>query len=227
MQQADRLSEHSRRQPESVSQHQPESAPQHQPESVSQHQPESAPQCQSGPALPEPQSEPEQMSDLQREQSSDRPRPRIFPWDSEEQISSLLKLTSMSMRKQIERALRPLGLTQQQGLTLRILLHHPGSTHSDLERILRIEKPSVTNLISVMERRGWVIRKKDEQDARFKQIHLTSEGEELAGRIDATVEQTKSRMMNALSDEEILLLKSLLKKLRKSWEDEPKEDSRP
>ena len=150
----------------------------------------------------------------------------ILPWESEEQIGSLLKLTSMSMRKRIEKALRPLGLTQQQGMTLRILLHNPGSTHSDLERILRIEKPSVTNLISVMERRGWVVRRKDAKDARFKKIYLTPEGEALAGNIAETVDQAKARMMEALSAEETLLLKTLLKKLRKAWEDDPQEEEK-
>ncbi|MDF2938987.1 MAG: transcriptional regulator [Paenibacillaceae bacterium] len=162
------------------------------------------------------------------DQRQEHPRPRgILPWESEEQIGSLLKLTSMSMRKRIEKALRPLGLTQQQGMTLRILLHNPGSTHSDLERILRIEKPSVTNLVSVMERRGWLVRKKDVQDARFKQIYLTPEGQELAGQIAETVDQAKTRMMEALSQEEMLLLKNLLKKLRKAWEEEPQEEQEP
>lgn len=156
----------------------------------------------------------------QEDRLPDRPPPRgIFPWDSEEQISSLLKLTSMSIRKQIEKALRPLGLTQQQGLTLRILLHTPGSTHSDLERILRIEKPSVTNLVCGMERRGWLVRRKVLHDARFKEIFLTDEGKMLAEQVADTVEQTRRRIMESLDEEETLLLKSLLKKLRKACED--------
>ncbi len=173
----------------------------------------------------------QQGEDLPDQKSGQGQEPQvrrgILPWESEEQIGSLLRLTSMSMRKQIEKSLRPLGLTQQQGKTLRILLHNPGSTHSDLERILRIEKPSVTNLISVMERRGWVVRRKDAQDARFKQIYLTSEGEALAGNIAETVDQTKERLMEALSDEETLLLRSLLQKLRKAWENDPQEGEQP
>ena len=60
----------------------------------------------------------------------------------------------------------------------------------------------------------------------FKKIYLTPEGEALAGNIAETVDQAKARMMEALSAEETLLLKTLLKKLRKAWEDDPQEEEK-
>jgi DNA-binding MarR family transcriptional regulator len=143
----------------------------------------------------------------------------LFPWDSEEQIGSLLKMASIAMRKQIEKTLRPLGLTPQQGQTLRILMHCPGSTHSDLERILCIEKSSVTSLVNGMERRQWVVRRHHPEDARVKQIYLTEEGGLLAEQIVQLVDGLKKQLDGALSSEETVILKVLLKKVQQSWEE--------
>lgn len=151
---------------------------------------------------------------------ADHCRPRgLLPWDSEEDLGSLVKLVSSARRRQIEKALRPLGLTPQQGLSLQILMHTPGSTHSDLEWILCIEKPSVTSLVNGLEKRGWVVRRQHPEDARIKQIFLTDSGEALAVRAKATVNSLKAGLNAALSEEERSTLKELLKKTSKAWED--------
>lgn len=152
--------------------------------------------------------------------SQERGGPKgLFPWDSEDQIGSLVKLTSIGMRRHIHKALRPLGLTPQQGQTLRILQLFPGLTHSDLERTLCIEKSSVSSLINGMERRGWVVRRQHPEDARIKQIYLTEEGAMLAVEITSLVEGVKARLNSVLSDEETAILKMLLQKVRHAWED--------
>ncbi|MDF2926485.1 MAG: transcriptional regulator [Paenibacillaceae bacterium] len=146
------------------------------------------------------------------------PHKGLFPWDSEEQIGSLVKMVSIAMRRQIEKVLRPLGVTPQQGQALRILLCHPGSTHTDLERILNIEKPSVTSLVNGLEKRGWVIRRLHQDDGRIKQIYLTDHGAAMAEQTVIIVEQLKGGLDQALSSEETEALKQLLKKVRNYWD---------
>lgn len=145
-------------------------------------------------------------------------RPKgMFPWDSEEQLGTLVKLVSIGMRRQIHKALRPLGLTSQQGQTLRILLYFPGYTHSDLERTLCIEKSSVTSLINGMEKRKWVVRRHHPEDARIKQIYLTEEGARLAVQIRELVDGIKGGLDACLSAEEAVILKMLLQKVLHAW----------
>jgi DNA-binding MarR family transcriptional regulator len=142
----------------------------------------------------------------------------VFPWEREDQITSLVKQVSISMRREIERALRPLGLTPQQGQALRVLSCCPGSTHSDVERILNIEKPSVTSLINGMEAKGWVLRRQHPADARVKQIYLTEAGSALVEQSIVLVEQIKDRFNSTLSEEEAALMKVLLKKILRAYE---------
>lgn len=146
--------------------------------------------------------------------STDECRPKgMFPWETEDQFGALLKLVSQAMRREIERAIRPLGLTPQQGQCLRVLSMRPGATHSDLEHILGIEKPSVTSLVVGLEKKGWVSRRQHPEDARIKRVYLTDAGEALTRQIIAIVEETKGRMQQTLSPEESSDLVGLLKKL--------------
>lgn len=142
----------------------------------------------------------------------------MFPWESEDQIGALLKLVSTSLRREIEKALRPLGITPQQGQCLRVLSVCPGSTHSDLERMLCVEKPSITSLVTGIENRGWAVRRQHPDDARIKQVYLTEEGAALSERCVEVVERVKERFYQALNAEETAILSMLLRKLLKAEE---------
>jgi DNA-binding MarR family transcriptional regulator len=143
----------------------------------------------------------------------DHKRRGLFPWETEDQIGALLKMVSTSMRREIEKAIRPLGLTPQQGQCLRVLSICPGSTHSDLERMLCVEKPSITSLVTGVEKKGWAVRQQHPEDARIKQVYLTDEGEALVKQCIDIVDQVKARLNQALSAEETAILSMLLKKL--------------
>jgi len=146
-------------------------------------------------------------------------RPKgLFPWETEDQIGALLKLVFSDMRREIERAIRPFGLTPQQGQCLRVLSLCPGSTHSELEHILWVEKSSITSLITGMEKKGWVVRRQHPEDARVKQIYLTDEGASLTEQTVRIVDQVKERLDQALSPEEKAILTMLLKKLKTAYE---------
>ncbi|WP_438445316.1 MarR family winged helix-turn-helix transcriptional regulator [Gorillibacterium sp. sgz5001074] len=153
-------------------------------------------------------------------------RPKgLFPWETEEQVGAMVKLVHHAMRRSIEQVIRPLGLTHQQGQCLRVLTMREGSTHSELEHVLGIEKPSVTSLVNGMEKRGWVVRRQHPEDARIKRIYLTEQGEELAGRVICQVDQTKRRLQESLEAAEAAQLVQLLKKLLAAYDGDMKQGS--
>lgn len=131
-------------------------------------------------------------------------------------IGRLLKIAYTTLRRELERMTRQAGLTQAQWSALGILYHFPGSTNSDLERILLIERPSVTSLIKGMERRGWVARKDDPQDARSKRFYLTESGKALAEETRSLAELADRHVLGALTDDERAQLRKLLEKVIRS-----------
>lgn len=144
--------------------------------------------------------------------------PIRFPWDNEESNIVLIKLAFISIRREIEAALRPTGLTPQQSQSLHMLSLSPGLTNADLEKLLFIDKSSVTSLINGMEKKGLVIRREHAQDARVKLIYLTDKGKETHVLTSTAVQQAKERFNETLSPEEAEMLNTLLKKALKAFE---------
>lgn len=141
-----------------------------------------------------------------------------FPWEHEDSNTLLIKLAFTNIRREIDSALRPLGLTPQQSQSLHLLAIKPGAMNADFEQLLFIDKSSVTSLINGMVKRGWVIRREHEQDARMKRMYLTDEGLAKYKQSEEAVQQAKNKSSNLLTKEETVVLQDLLKKIIKAYE---------
>ncbi|MBP1991235.1 MarR family winged helix-turn-helix transcriptional regulator [Paenibacillus eucommiae] len=141
-----------------------------------------------------------------------------FPWGTGDSVHELIKLLFNTTRREIENAIRPVGVTSQQALALRLLTHQPGITQSELEAFLHIEKSSVSNLIKGLCDKNWVERRHHPDDSRIRQIYITPEGQRINDQAVPLVEQIKSRSDDMLSEEEEAILKLLLRKVLRSYQ---------
>lgn len=141
-----------------------------------------------------------------------------FPWELEDSNTLLIKLAFINIRREIEAALRPLGLTPQQSQSLHLLSMMPGAMNADLKKLLFIDKSSVTSLINGMVRREWVVRRDHDQDARMKRIYLTEQGKEMYQKSSNAVKQAKDKSNQLLTDEESATLQALLRKIINAYE---------
>ena len=66
------------------------------------------------------------------------------------------------------------------------LSRDPGLSQNGLAARLRLEKSSVSRIVSALEKRGWVARNRNPQDTRIVQVHLTAEGREAVTNIAAS-----------------------------------------
>jgi len=117
----------------------------------------------------------------------------------------LLKRCYLAMRRSIEEAIRPFGLSASQFDVLQQLLHANPLEHGELQRRLAVASPSLTNVLDVMERDGWIIRSAVPGNFRAKLISLTARAEALRTderfrRADAELQH---RMFGEFSAEEI------------------------
>lgn len=128
----------------------------------------------------------------------------------------LLKISYTILRKRLAKLARQAGLTHAQWSALGVLYHFPGSTNSDLETILLIERPSVTSLIKGMEQNGWVVRKADANDGRVQRFFLTERGKHLAEETRSFATHVDQEVLSALSHAEVLELRKLLVKVIRS-----------
>ncbi|MCZ8515693.1 MarR family winged helix-turn-helix transcriptional regulator [Paenibacillus filicis] len=143
---------------------------------------------------------------------SNRNDDSTWEWDKGP-IGRLVKVSHITLRREIEELLKPTGLTHTQWSALGIIRHFPGITSSEMERILMIERPSVTSLINGLAARRLAVRRDHPNDARYKQIFLTEEGTRLADQTGHFTSIVEDRVRNGLTQEEFETLKALLIKM--------------
>jgi MarR family transcriptional regulator, transcriptional regulator for hemolysin len=130
---------------------------------------------------------------------------------ADDSLTHWVKLAFMTMRREMESSLRASGLTLTQWRALGMLLHTPGSTHSDLVKQLEVEAPSVTSLVNGMERKGWVRQERSPEDARVKRLFLTASGRRVIETARVACAPVERRMEASLPEQERDALKRLLR----------------
>ena len=86
----------------------------------------------------------------------------------------------------------------------------------DIEREFSITRSTVTNILQLMERKGYIERQSVPQDARLKQLVLTEEGIQRHEKTLLSFHQTDDYVAGLLTEEENAELLRLLNKLREA-----------
>lgn len=96
----------------------------------------------------------------------------------------------------------------------------PGLSQTGLAARLRLEKSSVSRIVTALERRGWVARQRQTQDTRIVQVHLTTDGREAAAKLAASRQAKFEQIFAAIPPTErdavLASLDTLLRVIRES-----------
>lgn len=84
-----------------------------------------------------------------------------------------LKRAYLALRRAVEHTVKPFGFSSGQFDVLQFLMHDPEIEHRELQRRLAISSPTLTNVVDVLEKRGHVVRRTSDHDARIKTIAIT------------------------------------------------------
>lgn len=83
----------------------------------------------------------------------------------------------------------------------------------DIEREFSITRSTVTNILQLMERKGYILRQSVPQDARLKRLILTDEGAQAHEKVMLSLRQTDAFVEGLLTEEENAEMLRLLGKL--------------
>jgi DNA-binding MarR family transcriptional regulator len=87
-----------------------------------------------------------------------------------------------------------------------------------LENEFQVNRSTITKIVQLMERKGYLDRLSVPQDKRLKQLVLTDLGWELNGRLETCMEQTNRDCMEVLSPQEGQALLTSMRKIREKLE---------
>ena len=110
-------------------------------------------------------------------------------------------------------ALAKMDLTAAQGHIMGYLAHRPQPPCSrDIEEAFHLSHPTVSGLLSRLEKKGFIEFRPDAEDRRCKRIHILPKGQECNEMMHNTITQVENRMVEGFNDEEKALFLHFLER---------------
>ena len=143
------------------------------------------------------------------------------PWESPQVIPAQIRRVDNLIFRKINQFHRENGVenvTPMHDWIMSYLYWHKEEPvyQRDIEREFSITRSTVTNILQLMERKGYIERRSVPQDARLKQLVLTEEGIRLHEKTLLSFHQTDDYVAGLLTEEENTELLRLLSKLREA-----------
>ena len=141
------------------------------------------------------------------------------PWDGPQVIPAQIRRVDNLIFRKINQFARENNVEQatpMHGWIIEYLYRHRDAAvfQRDIEREFSITRSTVTNILQLMERKGYIRRQSVPQDARLKQLVLTEEGIRFHENTIRSFHQTDDYVAGLLTEEENTELLRLLNKLR-------------
>ena len=127
-------------------------------------------------------------------------------------MSHQMKRESNSVASTIEND----DLTIMQKHVLKFVLMeslHRDIYQKDIEEEFQIRKSTVTGILKLMEKHGYVYRENVKKDARLKRIVPTRKAEKIRSVIIEHIEDTECHLVEGITEEEVLICKKTLCKM--------------
>lgn len=100
-------------------------------------------------------------------------------------------------------ALASMDLTAAQGHIMGFITHRPEPPcPKDIEEAFQLSHPTVSGLLSRLERKGFIVIRPDENDRRCKRIYIQPKGLELDETMRATIHAIEAQMVADFTDAE-------------------------
>lgn len=134
-------------------------------------------------------------------------------WALHERPGHLINRAARLMLRLADIKFRPLGLGVASFPVLTMLRTGEKLSQKDLAQCVRIEQPSMAQLLARLERDGMVKRSPDPGDGRSSLISITRKALAILPQIDAAVDAGNEMALAGMSDAEIGMLIDLLQRL--------------
>ncbi|MBS1401209.1 MAG: winged helix-turn-helix transcriptional regulator [Clostridia bacterium] len=140
---------------------------------------------------------------------------------SDEQVTEVLRLTGEFFRQSIRR--RESDLAVGEGALLGILRMRGETTAGELCEILRVGSGRIANLLKHTEAKGYIVRKKSEEDRRKVLVSITPSGLRESEKRGNRIRSNLRRTLERLGEEETENILRLLRKIIEQNNEEIKE----
>lgn len=129
-------------------------------------------------------------------------------------VGRLIHIMSHAMRRGApEEVMEGVDLTAMQKHVLKFILletMHREIYQKDIEEEFQVRKPTVTGMLQLLEKKGYIYRENSQQDGRLKRIVPTKKAEDIRQAILINIEECEARMVRGIASENVELCKQVL-----------------
>lgn len=118
-------------------------------------------------------------------------------------------------------------VTMMHGWIIRYLYEHQKKDvyQRDLEQHFSIRRSTVTGIIQLMEKKGYICRESVKQDARLKRVRLTPKGISTHEEIEEMIARMESHILRGIKEEDMNIFYKVLRQIRENVAEEETYDS--
>lgn len=118
-------------------------------------------------------------------------------------------------------------ITMMHGRIIRYLYDHQEQNvfQKDIEQFFSVGRSTVTNMLQLMEKKGYIRRESVEYDARLKRVCLTEDGRQIYREIESMICDMDSKLLVGIGDEELEGFFQVIHKIESNARKERKDDS--
>ena len=137
---------------------------------------------------------------------------------SDQSVGTRLKVLNHAFIRKFVELAREMGVDElsiMHGRIMGYLYAHSGEDvfQRDLERVFNITRSSVTGVVQLMEKKGYITRQSVEGDARLKKLSLTDLGKQTCESSMDAIDQAEKLAIQGLSQEEIAAFLTICRKI--------------
>lgn len=127
----------------------------------------------------------------------------------------LIKQVDIAFDKQSNALLKPYNLTHSQFKIIKYLYSRKDTStvQKDIESFLDMSGPTITKILSILEKNGWLIRVASDKDKRQNNIILSEKSMMLEEKFALVAKNLENALTINLTEEELVDLQKLLRKI--------------
>jgi len=131
----------------------------------------------------------------------------------EKYIGYWINKVERTMKNIHDKRFQEYGITVSQASLLHQLWHEDGLTQTQIQEKLSMRGASVSGLVDALLKKDLIIRKHDEDDARYKRLYLTEKGRDIEDKTIGLMMELDEEITEGFDQEENAMLICWMKKL--------------
>ena len=133
----------------------------------------------------------------------------------EDSFGYLINITAQRLKHELHQTFQAKGqdVTPEQWVTLNRLWEQDGLSQVELAERTFKDKPSMTRILNLLEKKGLALRQRDTEDGRVLRVFLTKSGKDIKEKLMPCAEEVLSKSRQNLTTQEVAQFKQILRKI--------------